>query len=44
MVTVINRRTQRVEDNKSLFDSLEAKEGVKYLFGATPFQGLLSRI
>jgi FkbM family methyltransferase len=37
MVTVVNRRTQRVADNKKLFDILEAKGGSKYLFGATPF-------
>jgi len=37
IVTVINRRSQRVADHKDLFDILEAKGAVKYLFGATPF-------
>ena len=37
MKSVVNRRAQRVADNKGLFDVLEAKGGVIYLFGATPF-------
>jgi FkbM family methyltransferase len=37
MVSVKNRRNQRVAESKQLFDILETKAGTKYLFGATPF-------